>query len=611
MRTLILGLDAFDPGLFENLYEQGRMPNLGKHLQASGYTRFQVSTPAQSEVSWTSIATGLNPGQHGIFDFVHRDPQSYSLYVSMLPTRSGLGGVQFVRPSNAKTIFDKAAELGFPATALFWPVTFPALPESPVRTLPGLGTPDIHGRLGVGTLFTTESDLAEHPGKTPALILQKKSRDTYSQELPGPVRKTRSGSEPSGLPLHLEILDEHSARLRIGEQNLELQQGVWSTIITLKFKLGFLVSMQVITRVILTKVRPEVRLYFLPLQLHPLKSPWRYGTPGRFVKQSWSENGPFLTIGWPQETTALEDGFISDEQFLRLCDDIFVTRQNLLMRQLDDFQEGLLAAVFDSLDRIQHMFWKDRTDIIASWYEKLDGLVGQVESAFGLDGSGDARLMVVSDHGFTNFDNKVHLNRWLIEEGYLSAKSDHRQGKFIDLHWEESRLYAVGLNSLYLNLAGREAKGLVEPAQRESLLKDISSRLLAWKDADGNPVIRQVWRNEQVFTGDLSQYGPDLVIGYAPGYRASAQTGLGGWESQSLEKNVDHWSADHCIDPQAVPGVLFMNRPIPDSATLSYRDFPYLSIDEDPDENGGGPSHTSGSEDQEVLEERLKSLGYL
>jgi hypothetical protein len=76
MKTIIIGFDAFDPLLFERLYDEGRLPNLGKYLESG-----------ESEVSWTSIATGLDPGGHGLFDFVHRNPANYSLHVSLLPTK--------------------------------------------------------------------------------------------------------------------------------------------------------------------------------------------------------------------------------------------------------------------------------------------------------------------------------------------------------------------------------------------------------------------------------------------------------------------------------------------------------------------------------------------
>jgi predicted AlkP superfamily phosphohydrolase/phosphomutase len=179
MRTLIIGLDAFDPIIFEALADQGKLPNLRPYIERKGYTRFQVSNPPQSEVSWTSIATGLEPSQHGMFDFVHRDPQTYNLHVSLLPTGKTLGGVSFIRPFNARTIFDAAAERGYPSTSLWWPATFPARPDSPVRTLPGLGTPDIQGRLGVGTLYSSDNNLPDKQGKTPVRPIQITGQDRY------------------------------------------------------------------------------------------------------------------------------------------------------------------------------------------------------------------------------------------------------------------------------------------------------------------------------------------------------------------------------------------------------------------------------------------------
>src|SRR3990172_11205646 len=145
MRTVIVGFDSFDPINFERLSEAGKTPNLGKFSTKGGYSRLEVCSPPQTEVSWTSIATGVDPGSHGIFDFVHRDPATYLPYISLLPTRKTALGEQFVPPYTTKTLFQEAAELGYPATALWWPALFTARPNIPVATIPGLGTPDIRG----------------------------------------------------------------------------------------------------------------------------------------------------------------------------------------------------------------------------------------------------------------------------------------------------------------------------------------------------------------------------------------------------------------------------------------------------------------------------------
>lgn len=611
MRTLLLGLDAFDPVAFERLASQGKLPHLARYVEASGYARFGVANPSQSEVSWTSIATGLNPGGHGIFDFVHRDPATYAPYVSLLPVKKTIAGTQFVPPFNATTIFDQVVDKGYPATALWFPATFPARLESPVRTLPGLGTPDIQGKLGVGSLHTNQVSETVQVGKTPHEPLKAAGKNRYSGSLKGPKQQTRGGVSEAQFAFELEFLDDENARIKLGQTTLELKRGEWSPIFEVTFKMGMLVSVKAITRVILTETKPNVRLYFLPLQLHPLHSPWHYGTPGGFVKESWQANS-FLTVGWPQDTTGLEDGCMTDDQFLALCDSIDRAREIVLLHHLKSFREGVLGIVFDTLDRVQHMFWRDRPDIVDEWYIRLDGLVSRVETALNsVTAPEPALFFVISDHGFARFDYKAHLNRWLQQHNYLSATTNNGAGKMTDIDWTQTRAYALGLNSLYLNLQGREGKGIVTAGERAHIENQLRDELLHWQAPNGANVVSHVWRRNEVLEGKLLEYAPDIIVGYAPGYRASQETGLGQWDAQAIEPNRDHWGADHCIDATAVPGVLFASTGLAAFPNPTYRDIPALTIDAAPDPNRASTSRPYTDEDQEIVEERLRSLGYL
>lgn len=608
MRTIILGFDSFDPAMFQRAFATRKMTNLGRLVETGGYSPLEVCSPPQTEVSWTSIATGVDPGSHGIFDFVHRDPETYTPYVSLLPTRQNVLGEQFIPPYTTKTFFQEAAEMGYPATALWWPALFPARPDIPVATIPGLGTPDVRGQLGVGTYLTSEP---EEKKKTKVTRLQPVSKNKFSAALEGPNVKAKDGMRPVTLPVSLEVLDDASAQLTLGEQRLTLRLGEWSPIIELKFPAGFLVTVHAITKVILTELKGRVSLYVMPLQIHPLHSLWPYATPASLVKDAWKNASPFLTLGWPQDTNALEDACISDEQFLSLCDSIFVSRQKIYLRLLRNFREGVLAGIFDCLDRVQHMFLRDREDIVFSWYERLDGFVGQVLSEINQLGLEKHRFLVLSDHGFRLFDQKVHLNRWLIKNGYMNLAQPVEKGDLRDVDWKRTNAYAIGLNSLYLNVAGREGQGIVEAAGLEKLLDEIKSGLLAWKAPDGRQIVSRVGLKHEVFNGPYSRLGPDLVVGYAPGFRASSETGLGKFAETTLEKNEDHWGADHCIDPAMVPGVIFANRDLRDMPGLSFRDIPFLAIGKHLDQSYIKPPSQMGSKGQKDIEERLKGLGYL
>ena len=333
MKTIILGFDSFDPAVFEDMAGQNQLTNLSKFVNAKGYSRLEVCSPPQTEVSWTSIATGADPGGHGIFDFVHRDPSTYAPYVSILPMKKSALGEQFVPPYIAKTFFEEAAGMGYPATALWWPAMFPARPELPVNTLPGLGTPDIRGQLGVGTLFTTKD---EKKNKTSVMRLESAGKGRYSACLNGPMTQSKSGPQPVTLPVTLDVIDPNTARITIGDNQLELRVGEWSEIVEVKFKAGMFFNVYAITRLILTSLNGIVRLYALPLQIHPLHALSHYSSSKSFAKNLWDKVGHYLTLGWPQDTTGLEDGCISDEQFLDLCDTIFNRRKQIFFHLLEN-----------------------------------------------------------------------------------------------------------------------------------------------------------------------------------------------------------------------------------------------------------------------------------
>jgi predicted AlkP superfamily phosphohydrolase/phosphomutase len=605
MKTLILGFDSFDPAIFEEMAGKNQLPHFEKFIQQGGYSRLEVCSPPQTEVSWTSIATGADPGGHGIFDFVHRDPATYTPYVSILPMRKSALGEQFVPPYTAKTFFEEAANMGYPATALWWPAMFPARPDVPVDTLPGLGTPDIRGQLGLGTLFSTED---EGKKKTGVVKLVSAGKDRFTASLPGPQTQSRSGPQTLSLPVALDVIDGKTAKLQLDKQQVDLRLGEWSDIVELRFRAGMLLNIHAITRFIATSLSGVVRVYALPLQIHPLHSTWHYASSGSFSKKLWKDVGPYLTLGWPQDTTGLEESCISDDQFLDLCQMIFERRIQILYYLMDNFREGVLASIFDDLDRIQHMFFHNRMDVVQEWYKRLDRFVGDVNNKVER-WNGKYRYLIMSDHGFSDFRNKVHLNRWLLENDLLSMKSGGNDLGSVD--WSKTKAYAVGLNSIYLNVSGREGQGVVRADELERLLTSIKEKLLDWKDANGALVIQRIRPKHEVYSGPYTRFGPDLVVGYAPGYRASADTGLGKIPAVSMEPNTDHWGADHCMDSDVVPGVIFANRDLRDFGTISFRDIPFLAIGKHLDQSNIQPPSQAVGQGQKDLEERLKGLGYL
>ena len=132
---------------------------------------------------------------------------------------------------------------------------------------------------------------------------------------------------------------------------------------------------------------------------------------------------------------------------------------------------------------------------------------------------------------------------------------------FAQVDWARSRAYALGLNGIYLNEKGREAQGIVGADAVAALKTEIAARLRALRDGD-SIVVNDVFDAAAIYSGAHTGDAPDLVVGYAPGYRASWQTTLGAAPAALVEDNLQDWSGDHCIDPSAVPGVLFTSFPL-------------------------------------------------
>jgi len=81
-KVIVLGIDGMDPVLLTRFVEMGEMPTFKKLMQAGYFGPLGTTMPPQSPVAWSSFITGTNPGGHGIFDFIHRDPKTFTPYLS-------------------------------------------------------------------------------------------------------------------------------------------------------------------------------------------------------------------------------------------------------------------------------------------------------------------------------------------------------------------------------------------------------------------------------------------------------------------------------------------------------------------------------------------------
>ncbi|HYO12118.1 MAG TPA: alkaline phosphatase family protein, partial [Thermoanaerobaculia bacterium] len=76
-KLIILGFDGADAKLTETWMNEGKLPNLAKLRTQGTFSPLRPTIPSQTPVSWSTFSTGLNPGRHGVFDFLKRNPQDY------------------------------------------------------------------------------------------------------------------------------------------------------------------------------------------------------------------------------------------------------------------------------------------------------------------------------------------------------------------------------------------------------------------------------------------------------------------------------------------------------------------------------------------------------
>ena len=150
-KILIIGIDGMDPKIVKNLFSENKLPNFQKLSETGSFLKLNTSNPPNSPVAWTSIATGVNPGKHNIFDFIRRNPENYLPELSL----SKNVGEKYESIVKSESFWKYTSKAGVPTTIIRWPVTFPA-EKFDGKLLSGLGVPDIKGFLS-GYSYYSES----------------------------------------------------------------------------------------------------------------------------------------------------------------------------------------------------------------------------------------------------------------------------------------------------------------------------------------------------------------------------------------------------------------------------------------------------------------------
>jgi predicted AlkP superfamily phosphohydrolase/phosphomutase len=499
------------------------------------------------------------------------------------------------------TFWKLLGEAGKRVRVMRMPVTFPPEPFAHGEMLSGLGTPDLSFRIGKPFYFTSELFFQARGGNEISIEIVElvDNKGTIDTVIKGPPNKLFPEGEPYiEIPMRLVVADDKSkVDVEVSGSKLSLKTGEWSPWVRFVFPFNPLVKLSGIGRFRLLSVTPEVRLYLSPIQFDPDNLPPVLDVtyPGDFAGRLVERFGLFKTIGWMIDTWSIKAGTIDDAVFHEDVDFTVETDEKMLAGLLADDWD-VYFHYFEFTDRVQHVMWHHIDEKhplhtaegkakygnrIFEAYQDMDRIVGEVMEKM----PSDALLFVVSDHGFQPWRRTMNYNTWLATEGYLVLKGESEeranledlfdQGQFFqNVDWSRTRAYAMGLGNIYVNLAGREAQGIVQPgAEYDALVAEIKEKLPQYVDPEtGDRPVAYVFTRDEAYGAYDPALIPDMFPSNSSGYRVGWQDTLGIVAKQIVEPNLDVWSADHCsVYPPLVDGILLSNR------KLTLADKPYMA----------------------------------
>ena len=515
-RVAVLGIDGLDPELLLETIDRypDRTRNFQKLIAQGGIHDLGTSCPPQSPVAWSNFITGRNPGGHGVFDFIHRDPTTRSPMPGSVKVEAAssvdlwgewkfpIGG-ESVSNRSGESFWVTLAKHGVPADIWRMPANFPVEPAEGVSFC-GMMTPALDSAYGTYTIFSSDPPGEKERSGGKYVTVREYEKGYIRTEIEGPPNsfKKKDPQEKAKLEFHIDR-ESQSVAVDTGMDVVIMEPGDWSDFVTVEFELlpMGMMNMTGICRFYLRSIDPVFELYASPVNIDPVNPVMPVSEPISASAELVDAIGYYYTQGMAEEVNALKDEAIDDLEFVTQTKLIYEQRVRMMDVALDQYlekDEGFFFFYYSTIDLNCHMlwryydedhpqhpmvaeragqdssFWSGREgsiwkEVIYDFYLMMDPVVGTLMDRV----PDDTLVVVMSDHGFASYRRTFSLNRWLVEHGYMVLKEgrsyelpqddenweevliyDYIQPGAVD--WTKTRAYGMGFNGLYLNLEGRE-----------------------------------------------------------------------------------------------------------------------------------------------------------
>ena len=220
-------------------------------------------------------------------------------------------------------------------------------------------------------------------------------------------------------------------------------------------------SIRGLVRFHLVRLEPTFEFYASPVNFDAAAPLFPISHPEDYAGRLAGSIGTFHTTGMVEDHTGINNERIGEDAFLDQCDLAWREREAMMLHELEQFEEGLFYCLFDTSDRVQHLFWRFREPdhpanrgrmpqpeyarVIEDQYRRGDEIVGKaLEYA-----DPETLVIVLSDHGFGSFQRGVNLNTLLFDEGLLALRDGASPGHscrdlLLDVDWSRTAPTPLG-----------------------------------------------------------------------------------------------------------------------------------------------------------------------
>lgn len=519
-KVVLIGLDGANPQLLKSYVEQGALRHIASLMQRGIFAHNLPSIPANTTVNWATIATGANPGTHGITDFwVHFPGDPLDKFHDAFDSRL----------LQAEPVWNTADSAGRRVVVMNYPLAHPPSMQQGIF-VGGEGSPYSGSLFEIRSASCFASKGASHSVQRATIV----DFDKSGAMLCGKFTLTpNKGVDSSGVEYNVHLVcsqGQEYDRVEVLNQEgiliVALQQKQWSEWLSGRFivdgeeRKGWF-------RFYLTELSPDgERFKLYTSQVFPEEG---YTVPNEVGQELLELAGPYLEYcgagpyrrGW-HDIQAWFDEMRYKGLWMAKAGSHLINK----------YDAHLFYSHFHALDHVFHYLWGG-FDPLTGWYDPekssdyeawmlaahkiADDMVGIFLDEIG----DDATYVIVSDHGLIPHIKSISINNLLAQAGLISWHPGPDHKPIVD--WSKTVGYKpTDAAHIWINLEGRDPEGIVKETDYEVVQERIIDVLLSLRDPeDGRrPVALALKKRDATLLGLWGERVGDVIFLTEPEYSA-------------------------------------------------------------------------------------------